>query len=115
MRGELVNENACALIMCIISKEPISVDTALKKFGVGVLSIAKGVKKEDQHRLKESDMEGIKKLYYEEYYTLPEIAKVYNVSQGTVASFFKRYELQARPKGWGRYNNTKKAQGGKNE
>lgn len=109
MRAELLaNENACALIMCIISKEEISVEAALKQFGVGATNSNKGVKKESQLRLKESDLEEVKRLYYEEYNTIPQVAKIFNVSQGTVAHYMKSHGLQARPKGWGRFNSDKK-------
>lgn len=112
MRGELAKENMCALIMCIVSKEEIKVEEALKKFGVGATSAAKGVKKENLLILKDDDLEAIKNLYYNENMTMPQIAKVYKVSVGTVANYMKNHGLKARTSGWGYYNRLKNDKGG---
>lgn len=112
MKGELAFENAMALIMCIVSQKEISVDAALKKFGVGITSSNKGVKKEDICALKDNDLEGIKDFYYNKEMTMPEIAKEYNVSVGTVANYMKKHGLKARIGGWGYYNRLKNDKGG---
>lgn len=116
MKGELAKENMCALIMCIVSKEEMKVEEALKQFGVGATSAAKGVKKENLLILKDDNLEVIKNLYYNEYKTMPQIAELYKVSVGTVANYMKKHKLKARPSGWGYYNRLKNDKGGvKNE
>lgn len=104
MRGELVNENALALILCIVSKEEMSRDAALKAIGIKAVTNNCGTK-EKVYLLKESDLEDIKRLYYEEYKTFTQIAKIYQVSVGTLSNYMKNHDLQARPSGWGYYNN----------
>ena len=95
MKGEIIDENACALILCIIKNTDR--ETALQKCGVEV-----ALQKKPANRplsISEDEQDIIYDYYYNENMSLRSISKIYNVSKPTVRNFMLRVGIPIKPKG----------------
>jgi len=90
MKGEIVKENAYALVVSIVKNlEP---EAALKEIGIDAPVKLKHLIEDDQKEI-------VKAYYYEQNMSLADIGKIYKCTRFTVKEFLKRMDLPAKPRG----------------
>lgn len=96
MKGQVITENAYALILCITQK--VDRETALKKCGVEVPFSQRGSSTK-QALISQDEKDIIYNYYYKDDMSLDAIGKIYNVSPVTIKNFLVKVGIPIKQRG----------------